>query len=122
MYTLNPADILSVVCEVCNVNIKEVKSSCRKREIVTARHIYAYIACKYGLQRKAHLNIKRDNSVIPYGKRKIETYLQQPVEMELQRRVRNITQLLRPYAECMPCIGTGICKYINGFHIDTIKP
>jgi chromosomal replication initiation ATPase DnaA len=70
-------DILKAVSEVCNIEIRVMKSKKRNRDYVTARHLFFYIAHKYT---KTQLEVigkalNCSHATVLHGCKKIENQL-----------------------------------------------
>lgn len=73
----NLQNILKVVSEVCNIEIRVMKSKKRNRDYVTARHLFFYIAHKYT---KTQLEVigkalNCSHATVLHGCKKIENQL-----------------------------------------------
>jgi chromosomal replication initiation ATPase DnaA len=70
-------NIMSVVTKVCNVSYEDISGTCRKNNIVTARHLFFYIAVR--LEKQTLIRVARmtnkDHTTVINGVRHVENML-----------------------------------------------
>jgi chromosomal replication initiator protein len=66
------------VCKYYNVSARLLRIKNRTREVTKVRHVFIYIACRYGYSTtKVGLNILRDHSTVTHGRDKIAEMIEE---------------------------------------------